>query len=69
MYLYHSPRGKVLALLTPRLSGCYLHQNFLMMSSPELVRFMHMDHENPLQTAMPPFKTRYWVSGDVFSAG
>ena len=34
----------------------------LMMSLPEIERFMHMDHQ-------PPFGTRFWVSGDVLSVG
>ena len=39
-----------------------LESKFLMMSAPEIERFMHIDHQ-------PPFETRYCVLGDVLFVG
>ena len=48
----------VLRFVNTQTIGVLLASKFLMMSQPEIKRFMHMDHQ-------PTFRTRYWVSGDV----
>ena len=42
-----------------------LASKFLKTNLPKSARCMHMDHECLLQTFMPPWRTRYTVSGDV----
>ena len=49
--------------------GLLTASKFLRMNLPEPARCMHMDHEYPLQTAMPPWRTKYWVSCGILSMG
>ena len=59
----------ILEFVNTQTVGVLPASNFLKMNLPEPARYMHMDHECLLQTTMPPWRTKYWVSGGILFVG